>query len=741
MSYLLSAPLTIAPIRDKPHTKGYITLRPSHLHTGPWLIFKSQNRVSRQSPKRPLPTPSGSTVNNRTESVVPSVEGFKSQRSDAFSFNSHITHDFSTQSQRAASAPPFRPDVDPVIEKEPAYIGDNTFKSIFKENLGSLGIVTSDLDSSEQQSDPVAAESIVQGCRLLSFLKDRHLVNAFVTQWFDVCEGSDDVALEGIVKVWLRKMWLCHGEVLEQQDPDKLHRLSELLWRNSQTQLVFDGNTTAEEWADLATGPNLRWEVIGIIAGIIGICATYCDSSHSIFKEHNVVRLTLAKQVHAISSACVSFSRKCNTLNDLFVWLLIEDAVCNSILKGGHKFEGYSQGGEYVSAIVALGWHQEIEANDKVPFFLAELRKRTRSTVYFSEIGSSSFLGRPPRASYHYWNLDPPHDLTHDQLMLDKTELEPILATMDANGFNTAGDLHRGTWIRVWSGFAPRREEILDLALRRYSREEIIQRAAEIERKTEEHWETLPDWLREARHQKINPAQPLMKQLYLTIFRQGTRANELLLQRVLQRKIQASSERMIKVAQAVFKEVLEVGNSQDMASRYGLEMSAIFVVHGLRAAALIATELLKQEKLPGYSKEASLPRSQTIQDLSVFAAKLSSVDPSDGGMFELSQQGRKTLTLILDMILAPKPAEQPSSGSQYPDPESHQQPQQAGYGQMEIDVIGNVGAPFTPGMGTTMPLEFNFGPPDELLAYENDSMFMQWLDSVDWERTGPWIGY
>jgi hypothetical protein len=739
MSYLFGPATKITSFGDGLAHGGLITLRPNEVGTGAWLILQFQNRASRQAPKRPLLTPSGSTDESHTQSIISSIEGGTTVRNDVFPSNVQYTNDSSAQSHRAASAPPFRPDAEPFIKKDAPYDADNSFRSIFKENFENLGNFATDFSSSQHQNTPVGAESIARGCRLLSFLRNRWLVNDFVDKWFEVCEGADDISIEAVVKAWLRQLWLCHGEVLETQDPDRLYRLSELLWRNTQTPIVVNGNMSIMEWIDLATGPNIRWEVIGIIAAIVGICARYCEPSYPIFKKHNVDRLTLAKQVNSVSNTCVTFSRKCAAVNDLLVWLLVEDWICSALVKGVHTYESYRQAGEVVSTIAFLKWHHKIEANDSVPFYLAEFRKRARASAYCAEIGNAAFLGRPPRASYHYWDLEPPSDLSDSQLMLSKEEIEPILAQMDEYGFSRSCRLHRGTWFRSWMGFCMRREDILDLTLRNYTDEELIKRAAEIERKSEQHWQRLPTWIREARHQKFNPTHDLLEQLYLTIIRHGTRANELMMQRVLIRRKVSTSEKLIRISQTIFKEVLEVGHSPDMVSKYHLDITSILVVHGLRAAIIIAAELFKQEQLPEYPKEPLLPRSQTIQDLSVFAARLGVVDPSDG-MYDMSQDGRRMLSFVLDKILAPKPADVPTSTQQQcPDPQSHQQ-QQLAYGQMDLDATSNTGVPYMSCIGTGLPTDFSFGPPDWVVANEDNSMFMQWLDSVDWERQGPWVG-
>ncbi len=83
----------------------------------------------------------------------------------------------------------------------------------------------------------------------------------------------------------------------------------------------------------------------------------------------------------------------------------------------------------------------------------------------------------------------------------------------------------------------PRREDILDLALGDYTREEVLQRAEVIERKIEEHWRSLPPFMIKFRTEFIDfrKLKPL-DLLYRSALRQGARANDLLFQRVLIRK-------------------------------------------------------------------------------------------------------------------------------------------------------------------------------------------------------------
>lgn len=117
-------------------------------------------------------------------------------------------------------------------------------------------------------------------------------------------------------------------------------------------------------------------------------------------------------------------------------------------------------------------------------------------------------------------------------------------------------------------------------------------------------------------------------------------------------------------------------------------------VHGLPAAGVLSIELLKQEQSRAYTSDI-LPRSETIQDLSVFISALASVEPGEGN-FAVCNQGRKALKRVLDQILSPNSGAHPTTGS----------------ADQAFD---------------DMSLYFPTG---------NDADFLQWLENVEWDKGG-----
>lgn len=304
------------------------------------------------------------------------------------------------------------------------------------------------------------------------------------------------------------------------------------------------------------------------------------------------------------------------------------------------------------------------------------------------------------------------------------------------------------TALRAWAHFVMRREDVVDLALGSYSREEVIARAKVIQDKTEMHVASLPVWLRRLYTEPLELMERRnLKPLQLVqigALRTGSQATEMLLQRVLIRKAGANSERLTLAARRVFRDVLQITSRHDFASLFQASYSAYLYGHGLRSAAIVAVELLKQEMLPVYPENLLLPRSQTIQDLAIFAARLATVDPSDMSS-NLCKQGNRVISRILDRILSPGGARQGAEkscnhGVAKTPPPSGVDGQMPGplAGQTNCDVTVNMsGPPLTPMVMGVSNIP-GYGMMDIGIGIEapmglgQDIDFVRWLDGMDW---------
>jgi hypothetical protein len=553
---------------------------------------------------------------------------------------------------RAGSAPPLTCQSETSPRKN-GFLGFTSHTSIMTEDLVQLGVAFTGLEQATVvHKKTVPNERIASGCQILSFLQNRTMIDRGIDLFFESIECIHIHCGEFIVRQWLSQLWFAHGETLSCQDPEQIRQLCHLLFQNTTTPLVFDGSTTARQWICSSTGGHIRWGVIAMIANYVGTYAMVAKSSDPFFKDFNMDRKAFLSHMVKVSDICIGFCRECDALDDVFIWALFEHYDLNIYTKGKVGYATYCIGAEVNSAFITMGLHQEIKANSQIPFFLAELRKRIRAMVYTAEISIATFLGRPPRLSHRYMDLDPPLDLTDSELFSENPqELAVAISELDEQGYNRDGEIRHVSWIRSSISFMKRREDILELSLGNYTPDEVRQNADIIQLKIEEHWSNLPYFMSSLRQSTFAlETREVIDLHFRNVFRQVSQTNLLLLHRVLMRKAGTGPAGLIHTAREILSDMMRLYKRVEMST--ATSFIYFLAVQGLRSAVILAIELLKQEQLPVYPNEPLLPRSRTIQDLCVFAAKLSGLDPLFGDQ-DLCEKGRKVISRVLDKILSP----------------------------------------------------------------------------------------
>lgn len=104
-----------------------------------------------------------------------------------------------------------------------------------------------------------------------------------------------------------------------------------------------------------------------------------------------------------------------------------------------------------MSALVMMGFHQEIKEDENTPWFLVQFRRILFIFSFAADKSLSAFLGRPPRLSQKYCMLQLPVDLEDWQILLEGRELEAALADILTSGWNTSGKISRATSARHYA--------------------------------------------------------------------------------------------------------------------------------------------------------------------------------------------------------------------------------------------------------------------------------------------------
>lgn len=448
------------------------------------------------------------------------------------------------------------------------FLGPTSYSAVYTENPTILN--TPDIEDAPSLP-AISADKLQQGAEVLSMLRDIPIYRRFTARWFELCDGI--IVIQPVFKIWLDDLWSEFGQILEEGRPEQLLNLSELVWRNTRQPMKVRGDMTAREWAQSASGRNLRWEVVGVILSLVGLVAVNLSNWDIIFesiRERYVDRATFAERMRKASEYCLCFCYESEVLNDVYICFMFEDLVLVECLKGDAHWAAWQRTGEVCDAVIAMGLHQGNNADANTPFFLAELRKKIFISAYGHDKVVATFLGRPPRLSHRYCKMDWPLDLSDDQLFGEGESIESALAGLDANGWNTSGNLNRTTWIRVWFVHCKIREDILEIALGS-DEQDIAFRAEQVRVRMEELHASVPAFMQVTPEQIIASDTHLLSgfggrsvnMIFLLCIHTGIVHTEFLLQRAMVSRLRTDTKQLIPTSRRMLKLVLLAQSRRD----------------------------------------------------------------------------------------------------------------------------------------------------------------------------------
>lgn len=138
---------------------------------------------------------------------------------------------------------------------------------------------------------------------------------------------------------------------------------------------------------------------------------------------------------------------------------------------------------------------------------------------------------------------------------------------VDGEGWNQGGIVQRCTFARLSATNSLITEEILEVSLGFLAQDEISQRAAEIESKTNKCWEELPDFLRIDMNDLWSSKRSPLELLFLVSIRLGHLDHHFLLQRTLSKKVGSGSANpnvnLLSVCSEIFELVVLMVDNKD----------------------------------------------------------------------------------------------------------------------------------------------------------------------------------
>lgn len=117
--------------------------------------------------------------------------------------------------------------------------------------------------------------------------------------------------------------------------------------------------------------------------------------------------------------------------------------------------------------------HTEITVCAKVRFWLLEVKRRMKASIYNPNKSLCTFVGRPPRMSCKYRYMQLPLGLDIESWRLQGRALEEAVDRLDAAGWDVGDSLRGVYWMRCSLICNMIREDVLELLLGTVPQEDL----------------------------------------------------------------------------------------------------------------------------------------------------------------------------------------------------------------------------------------------------------------------------
>ncbi|GIC92830.1 putative C6 transcription factor [Aspergillus udagawae] len=435
-------------------------------------------------------------------------------------------------------------------------------------------------------------------------------------------ENEEDV--NGILAP-LRILEHSQASLSQKQNPGNAQDAKERYYENllgwsqklfdERSQLIEVGpSTTPEEYLRRVSN---RWEGIGLVFSIVGqgaILERDWKSVSQLADAASADQRSLGVLAATARDACLQFCDDSGVVHDPLGWLL---------------------------------------RNTRMPFFLAELRKRLMAGAYIMDKQPATSLGRP-QISWRYCDVQLPLDLRYDEILADAPTRDAAIKNW-AQMVVTAKE----------SSNMPSGCELLFWSAQLESKSSNCRRAAvsmtfpgkPMSDNSRRTWEELPGFLRwRPGSANVDDSGSLLIPLSLDFL-----YNDFLLYRLLVSHSQNESDALINVSQNILGTVLQL-IGREIASGTGTYNTGWNASSfGIPVAGVLAIELLCQTAGSSRPPPSTFRRPETIQSLSFFASYLQYVVRPHEGNYDICQRARRILCGILNQALSDNPPPLPSS--------------------------------------------------------------------------------
>ncbi|KAJ4301285.1 hypothetical protein N0V90_003376 [Kalmusia sp. IMI 367209] len=600
------------------------------------------------------------------------------------------------------------------------YLGSTSYASVFAEEqplpnsiheqppvstTGTPSILPSGLEGTRHCRMNIGS-LVISKCEQFSFLE------RLVVAYFKINQAS---ALIGpLITSALPQLRKDIQHIASMSD-DPYPLLAEIT-KNSCQQLKVPPTMLPSEFHTLFTGPNLRWETLGLIMAIAASCAQFSAPDDPLFTLENGDRVDkdifIEDMIHATND-CISLCQVHGAVNDILVWLLYNNMLIQSNFYGDNYHGVWRRTGDTISTLHAEGIHCEnayVELPDE-PLFLRESRRRLYAAVYRTDKSLADFFGRPPMMNRRYSDRKWPLDLDDEVVASDDLEMvNEVISKLDSDGWDLDAKIKPTSWIRLRVRLAVVKERFLEASLAGKKHDFLVEEIETIQAEHRQCWETSPAHLRydlydtDTVWRTLSPRAALrMIGSYLEYLHMSFQ-----IQRLLRRQTQTALPALLEIAMNLLSTALIFNKKRNNEYNVQRHFATLVLFYCLPSSGVLALELrrctLENVPLPG-----TVSRADIIRNLSVLISCVEWAILPDDGNHRLCSELNKMLALVLDEVLNYQPPA--NDGGQ-------------GDGGEAMSGAG-VGAGF---------FDFPMIEGMEPIPTESED-FLNWLDNANWNNT------
>ncbi|KAJ5702426.1 hypothetical protein N7488_009974 [Penicillium malachiteum] len=454
---------------------------------------------------------------------------------------------------------------------------------------------------------------------------------------------------------------------------------------------------------------SLRWEMIGMLCAQIGVFLggekdkLFGIAAHQTWRSD---RQTLMQRAFRACIQCESFCNYLGAVNDFTLWFLLLTLLFATWCFGDDSYHVLRLQGNMTSVFLALGFHRGVQSDPSMPFYLAEIRKRSIAWAHDHDKALANFMSRPVRLSRHFCVFDIPLDLPDTVVMGPIEEFIKARESLDENGWNKDRVMLPVSRQRAQLMINMIREEALELKIGP-TVPDLEVKAARVLQKVKSAWDSIPSHLKfinsKSQHSKFEHATYALKLEFLY--------TEFLLHTLLAPFNGLNCENLMKTAHEIVNLALLPTRRRDLLRSHRADMEWVLVFYAMPCASVLILELMRQSQHP--EEKCLINRSGIIQDISVLISCCDSLTESGQSNYQICKQAQNIFSRGLDSIL------------NYSEPA-----QQNSYSQTTNYAQGL--------NGQEIPRQESYLGADVANGVVQDAEWMSWLNSVGLQRD-PWL--